>query len=491
MLASIPMICTTRTLSEAFAESLLGRFISQKTLGISETKFDVSYVRHGNAYNFAVIFGAGVGVLSIFVEPLILLAVPLIVAAVAIVLYSPEAGVVITFIGLPFAVLFGKDEMLLLSVALFSASYLIKLARGKRILRFEITDLFLMLFAFAVICGGVESNSNTVKDVLEPLLVLFGSFVVGNLMRTKAWQKKFVSSYIFAASVIAAVTVLELAFAGEWSLVGLLTDYSFASQPDMAATFMLPALFATVTFAVYSDSVKEKIASALVAVLLAFATAVTDSAIGYPLVVGFLVLFLILKRETVSVVAVGAFAVPVTLILLPRVVTRTLARAFDLSSVLNYSASKVFQGIFRMTSYFWFSGMGHGNFEIIYPYFAASGFERATRLPSALLKLFEHYGVVGVLLILAVFALFFINCFGFIKNAGGMRAQKIVAAGVSSMICLLFKSVFFNTTGDIKLLFVIFAVFYITCAAARNGRQEIEKSKIIYENSEFSASIEI
>lgn len=491
ILASLPMIFTRKTLSEALGESLLGRFISQKTLGISENKFDVSAVKHGNAYNFSVILGVAVGVLSLFIEPLILLISPLVILGTAIVLYSPEAGVVITFIELPFVVLFGSDAVLLWSVALFSASYLIKLVRGKRIMRFEITDLFLMLFAFAIVCGGIQSNSDTAKDVLSPLLVMFGAFVVGNLMRTKLWHKRFIASYIFAASVIAVVTVLEFAFSGELSLSAVFGGYAFAADTDMAATFMLPALFASITFAVYSATVKEKIASTLVSLLLAFAIAVTDAAVGYPLIIGLVILFLILKRETVSAVVVGIFAVPVTLTLIPWSFSKTIGRAFDLSSVLNYQSSKVFQGTFRMTSHFWFSGIGHGNFETIYPYFAASGFERASRLPSTFLKLYENYGIVGVLLILTVFALFFINCFGFISSAGGMRTQKIVAAGVSAVICLLFKSVFFNTFGDLKLLFVIFSVFYVTCAAARNGRQEIEKNNITYENSEFSASVEI
>ncbi|MBO4212519.1 MAG: hypothetical protein J5894_00215 [Clostridia bacterium] len=470
---------------------MIVRFTSQNTLGISETKFDSSNVKRGNAYNFAVLLGVALGVLSLFVDPFIIFVAPLIAATVALVLYSPEAGVVITFIGLPFATMFGNDRILLWSIALFSVSYLAKLARGKRIMRFDITDLFVMLFAFAVVCGGIKSNSDTVKDVLTPLLVILGSFVVGNLMRTKLWQKRFICSYVFAAAAIAAVTVLELVFPGEWDVFGIFANYGFAATPDSAATFMFPALFATLTFTVYSEKVKEKIASMLVALLLAFAIAVTDSAVGYHMIIGLIVLFIILKRETLSVAVVGLFAVPVTLTLLPSSVTGTLSRAFDLSSVLNYSSSKVFLGTVRMMLRFLISGMGQGNFSVIYPYFAVSGFERAERLPSTLLKLFENYGIIGLLLVFAVFALFFANCFGFIRNSGSVRAKSAVAAGVASVTCLLAKSVFFNTAGDVKLLFVMFSVFYITCAAVRNGRQEIEKNKIVDENSEFSASIEI
>ena len=491
MLSAIPMIFTGKTLSEAFGVSLLGRFISQSTLGISETKFDVSNVKHGNAYNFAVIAGVAVGVLSIFVDPAILFAVPAISALTAIVFYSPEAGVVLTFIGLPFAALFGNDTFVIFSIALFSLSYLIKLARGKRIIKFEITDLFLILFAFAMICGSLQGNANVTKTVFAPLLVIFGSFVVGNLMRTKLWQRRFVSSYIFASALIAAFVILELLMGGDWSFTEFFGGNGFLSAPQTAATFMLPAVISAIAFAVYAQTVKEKVAALLVSLLIVTAVAVTDSAFGYLVVIGTVLLFLIMRRETVSVITVGLFAVPVTLILLPWSVAGTLGRAFDLSSVLNNSSSKVFQGTFKMALRFWFGGMGYGNFETIYPYFAEIGFEKAERLPSALLGLFEHYGIIGIFLIFTIFVLFFINCFGFIRSAGGNRFKTIVASGISSMACLIVKSIFFDTVGDLKTLFIVFCVFYMTCAAVRNGHSDIEKYKIIQENSEFSASIDI
>ena len=479
MLFAVPMIFTGKSLSEALGESLLGRFISQSALGISENKLKVSGVKHGNIYNFAVIAGVAVGVLSIFVDPVVLFAVPAITAVIAVVLFSPESGVVLTFIGLPFAALSGNENLLLYSIALFSLSYLIKLFRGKRIIKFEATDLFLLLFAFAMVCGAVDSNADATKDVLVPLLVLFGSFTVGNLMRTKLWQKRFVFSYVFASSVIAAFAVFELIFGSKWSFIGVLGENGFLSAPQTAATFMLPALFLTVAFAVFAETVREKTASLLVALLIVTAVAATDSAFGYLIVIGTVVMFLIMKRETVSVITVGIFAVPVALTLLPWSVARTLGRAFDLSSVLNHSASKIFQGTFSMTLRFWFSGMGYGNFSVIYPYFAAVGFEQAERLPSTLLLMFERYGIVGLLLIFAAFALFFVNCFGFLKISHGNRFQTIVAAGVSSMICLLLKSAFFNTVGASETLFIIFCVFYMTCAAIRNGRHDIEKWMII------------
>ena len=491
ILAAIPMIVTSRTLSEAFGESLLGRFISQSTLGISETKFDISDVKHGNSYNFAVIAGVGVGVLSIFVDPIILLAVPVIAAVTAVVFYSPEAGVVLTFIILPFAALFGNDTAIIVSVALFSLSYLIKLSRGKRIIKFEITDLFLLLFVFAMACSAVNSNADAAKDVLVPLLAVFGSFVVGNLMRTVIWQKRFVTSYIFASSVVAIFVIIEFIFGNSWSFTEIFGENGFLSNPMYVATFILPAFFAAMTFAFYAAKIKEKAASLLVTLLLVIALAATDQAFGYLIVIGTVLLFLMLRRETVPIVTVGFFAVPVVLTLLPWSVARTLGRAFDLSSAINYSASKVFQGTLSMTSHFWFSGMGFGNFADIYPYFAAVGFEKAERLPSTWLGLYENHGIIGAALIFAVLLLFLMNCFGFIRTAGGNRFKTVVAAGAVSVICLILKSIFFNTTGDIKVLFVMCCVFYVTCAAIRNGRHDVEKYKFIEENTEFSASIDI
>ena len=491
ILSSLPMMLSRKTLSEAFGESLLGSFISQSTLGISETKFDVSNVKHGNAYNFAVIAGAGVGVLSIFVEPIILFLIPAITAVAAIVLYSPEAGVVMTFISLPFAALFGNDLILIFFISLFSISYLVKLARGKRIVRFEITDLFLILFAFALYCGTLKTDADTVKTFILPVVVVFGCFVVGNLMRTTIWQKRFVSSYVFAASVIAVFHIVELLLRDKWSFVEILGKDGFLTDHLSSSTFMLPALFATLTFAVCSKSVREKIATTLLSLIIVTAIALTDHAFGYLVLIGTFLLFIILKKGTVPVVTVGLFAVPAALTLLPWSVAQALRGAFDLSDVLNHSSSKVFQGTSSMMSRFWFSGIGYGNFSNIYPYFASVGFEKAESLPSTLLKLFENLGILGVTIIFAVFVLFFVNCFGFIRISGANRYKPVVAAGVSSMVCLILKSIFFNTAGDLKILFVMFCVFYITCAAIRNGRHDIEKFKIIEENTEFSASIDI
>lgn len=491
ILVSIPMLITNKNFSEAFGESLMGRFLLQKTLGVSESKFEVSDIKRGNEYTFPMILGVLLGALSIFVDPLILTFAPAVIALIAIIFYSPEAGVVITFIGLPVATFFGNDTVLIVSILLFSASYLVKLARGKRIIRFEITDLLIMLFALVIICGGIKSDANAITTIVYPLIVIFGSFVIGNLMRTKLWQKRFISAYVFSASLIAAAEIIKVAFSKATGVETVFSKYGFASTPDAAATFILPALFAAVAFIMYSKSAREKFASLLIALLIGFALVLSDSAAGYHLLIGFLVFFLLVKRETVSFVTVWIFAVPATLILLPWSVARTIGKAFDLSPVINYSSTKIFQGSFSAISRFWFSGIGYGDFDVVYKHFAVFGFENADPLPSTLLKIFENHGIIGILLILSVFAMFFINCFEFIKESVWLKSRTIVVAGVSAMICLLIKSILFNTAGDIKLLLVMFSTFYITCAGVRGGRQEIEKAKTVGENSEFSASIEI
>ena len=491
VIISIPMIVTDKTFFGSFNDSKIGRFVLRNILGVPENKIDVSKIKHVNAYNFAVVAGVAVGALSFFVDPIVLFAIFAGVIVEALVLYSPETGIIITLIGLPFAALFGNDTLIIASVALFSLSYLMKLLRCKRVLRFEITDVLLLLFAFVVIGGSIKSDAYNIKNVIIHILMVFGCFVIGNIMRTKAWQKRIVLSYIFAASVIAIFVVFELVLGDLWSFAEIFGENGFLSTPLSEATFMLPAFFATLTFACFSETVKGRIASLLLTLIFVAAIAATDPAFGYYILIGSAVLFLILKRETISVLIVGAVAVPVTLTLLPWSVAKTIGKAFDLSSVVNYSASKIFQGSSNMMTQFWLSGIGSGNFSIIYPYFAAVGYKNAEQLPSTFLRIFENYGIIGILLILAVIALFLLNCFGFIKISGKSRFKIFVAACVASAICLVLKSMFFNTTEDIKTLFVMFCLFYVTCAAIKNGQNDIQKSKIMQEDFDFSASVEI
>ena len=138
-------------------------------------------------FNIPFILGMVFGVLSIFIEPIYLVAGLGLALLAALILSSPEAGILLVFLVLPFL----GTMALVGGLALIALSYVLKLLCGRRVIKFALVDFAAMAFLVFLFSGGIFSvDSSSVSKMLVFVCFMLGYFVVKNTVRSPALVRK-------------------------------------------------------------------------------------------------------------------------------------------------------------------------------------------------------------------------------------------------------------------------------------------------------------
>lgn len=182
-----------------------------------------------------VLLGALLGVLSAFVSPFYILLVPLLLLLVAIVVRTPEAGLVLSVLLLPVLTFTGRYDSLyvtslqdmsfgdilsavgiptlsLAALVLFTGlAYLLKVLRKKRLFRFGLLDGAVLLVGLTVLLYGIfpSADAASFTEVLITVILLNIYFLAVNLMRTEAWINRVLAvlQFTMLLSLTAGIVV--------------------------------------------------------------------------------------------------------------------------------------------------------------------------------------------------------------------------------------------------------------------------------------------
>lgn len=199
-----------RSLITCIGDSALTSYVAQEMFGVSS--FALNEKRPPKKrLAWAVLFGTVAGILGFFVSPLKILLVLLALAAVGVIIYSPEGGLYISLFLLPFV-----SPAVSAFVALTAGiSYLFKLLVGKRNFYFTAADIFVLLFTvFAFIVGtvtpfGIE-NFGIIVFTVAVLYIL-----CANLIRSGDQLYRLMSAVSSGALMLALCCIFAYLFPGE------------------------------------------------------------------------------------------------------------------------------------------------------------------------------------------------------------------------------------------------------------------------------------
>ncbi len=496
-IVSIPFLASKRTLAMSVVTSRVGYFIAVSLFGIPIEQFRKDTPRRSESYNLAIVLGILAGMITYFIDPWLILIAIAAFAAVAIVISYPEAGVITAIAVLPLYSIIG-DRFLQTVVIAYSISYLLKLIRGKRVAAFELIDLFTLFFGLMVFLGGIISASVNAGIISGNIIILmFGCFVAGNLMRTRAWQLRALFTLTASGYVVSLMVIWQKTAESVGSFLGQeLWKFSngvpFFKNSSLLSTFLLVSFMITLAFSRNATWRKAKCAAISSAVIILIALLLTDSTVGaIAVLIAMVVYFVIISRKAFTVLLFSGILTSTAVIIAPGKILQKIVTIFGINSETVRALGSIRRGCYGMISASYFTGVGTAGFSEVYPMYAVSGFELAADSSSMWLGIFSEQGIVGILLIFAVLFLTIQNCCEYLKHPFCNGSKALVGAGLAALVGILVQGNFADLWSDPGVFFLFWMLLSMLSSGIRGCRRDMEKEHELYVENEFSASIDI
>ncbi len=496
-LASLPLLASKRTLAGSAVTSRVGYFVFVSLFGIPIEKFKKEPDRRSDSYNLAIVLGIVAGMFTYFVDPWKIVLAIAVFAALAVVISCPEAGVITAITVLPLCSVLG-DGFLNTVVIAYTLSYLLKLIRGKRVATFELIDLFTLFFGILVLLGGFVSAADGAEITsVRVVILMFGCYVAGNLMRTRQWQLRAmfalgVSGYAVSLMVIWQTLAENVVSFLDKELWRFANGVPFFGNSSLLSTFLLVSFMITLAFAYNATWLKAKYAAFLSAVVMLTAMLMTDSTVGFAaLLISTVIFFVIISRRTLTALLFSGALASTAVVFAPGSVMQKLVAIFGINGDTVRSLVSIRRGCYDMILDSYFTGVGTSGFSEVYPMYAVGGFEWAADSSSMWLGVMSEQGIVGVLLISAVLFLTLQSCCEYLKHPFCGSSKVLVAAGFSSMMGILVQALFSDLWSEPSVFFLIWMLPAMLMSGIRCCRRDMEKENELNVGSELSASIDI
>lgn len=492
VLISLPMLFSKSSLSQALISSRFGCFLCVDFLGITRESLEKSQSKHGENYNIAILLGMLTGGLTYFVSPILILDIIFTFAVIAVILSYPETGILFAILSIPLSGILG-DDILLPLVYVFSFSYIIKLIRGKRTMKYEITDLLTTFIGILISFGGIITiSSEAYNDASNILALLFGAFVAGNLLKTKAWQQRAILTAESVGVAVALAIIVDKAF----SFVQLnfdvpvINDVINFGDNNQLSVLLLIALLISLGVAGVVKSAKERFVTRLAVAIILVALIVNGSAIGaVGTFVAVLVFFIFAKQNWLSAFFFAGLLIPTGACLIPEYEARKVVAFLRHYSNMFYNNISMEHGIMNILHATYFSGVGIGGINESYPMYAKFGFENATGFSSLTTRIVSELGIIGLIIFL-MFLLFMLqNCFEHMINNQNLTSRTFTIVGVSAIVTLISIGLIYDIWSSTVCFFAFWTFMTTLSAAIRSNKAESEKLVKTEAPSECSASI--
>ena len=221
------------------------------------------------------VLGIGLGLLSVFIPLYAVIIVLALCVALAIILKSPETGVLLVI----FAVLFLPSRLMVLGTVMVWFSFAFKYFTGKRVIRFEYVDLLPFVFWVALVVGNLLSLGNGTKVNWDPIVISSLYFLIVVLIRDYMWASRCRVMLTICGISVAILSILRNVFNNPLGIGMEMIDalelggiYDSVADNSAVASFMLAMIFFVELAVFYSrKKASEKFGIFVICVLIAVA----------------------------------------------------------------------------------------------------------------------------------------------------------------------------------------------------------------------------
>lgn len=463
LISSVAMISSRHTLKSALTTSVSFRFILFKVIGAREESFGKGGTAN-ERFNVAFIAGLVFGIASFFVRPIILLAGIALLICAYIVLIRPECGVLGIMILVPFT-----PTLALVGAVLYTAvCYLLKVMCGKRSLKFDLLDIFVLLFIILLGFGGlVSSSAASLKPVLVYVAFAIGYFLVVNLIRSKEWIARCIVGFSLSASFVALYGIYQNFFGKveqTWQDTEMFEDISGRvvstfENPNVLAEYLIMILPLVVTIFLISKKTSQKAFGFVGTVLITLCIIYTWSRGAWlGILIGALIFLLMYSRHTLTGLLFCSLGIPFLPFVLPESITSRFLSIGNLADSSTSYRVNIWRGALRMLEDYWPSGIGVGYeaFKMVYPFYSLSGAETAQHVHNLYLQIVVELGIFALIIFIVTIFIWAQSCIELHKTE--TRPEKYLS---NAIFCGLLAVLAQGLTDYIWYNYRVFLVFWL------------------------------
>lgn len=474
---SLPMLTVKRTAADAICHSRIANLLLFDLLGLRRESL-AEYGKYGKRIAFSFVAGIVLGLLTAFIPPLRIINAILVFFGCTVVVFSPESGLIITVLLLPYISTASLGYILMYVTVCF----LIKVLRGKRTLGFDLLDCGVLTFAAVVLLGGAFSldPSSSISYAVKMTFYLFSYILTVNLIRSSKWLKRIKSAVIISC-VLAALGGLAQAAADaspnfvseKITAAGGVTSF-FTSREALSEFLALGVFFIISEILQNTHKIRKVFFFVLSTAVLVCIWFADFTPLILSCMIAAVLFFLIYSHRTLIFLLGCAIVIPAVQSLLPLGLYTGWKHVID--GVAAHAAAKapLTAAGAAMASDYLFSGIGLGGFRTVFSQYANENISYAAVGPNLYLQIVIDVGIFGLIVFLCVVLLFAQHSFSLFAARGGGKKTLDTAAGLAGITALLICG-FADYIWYEEKLFLCFWIIMGIAAAASNITVESER----------------
>ena len=487
MLVGMLFLFSRRNVAYAVYQSKILSVILFEFLGLRVAEVvEAAKLEIKKGWNPPFVFGMVFGLISIVVNPLMILAIILLTALVSVVMISPEAGIILMCLGLPFL---GTMHLVAL-LCLIIISYIFKLICGRRIFRLQIMDFTIITFLIFVIFGGILTiDGSSFLKMLVFVCFMSVYFVIKNIISSPDLVKRCLYALVLSSALVSAIGIYQNYFgvlSTKWHDISVFTEIrgrvvSTFDNPNVLGEFLILIFPITLALMANAKKANERFFLFVCALMSCFCLIFTWSRGAWLGCMITTAMFLCVSSKyfftagILSLPIVGMFA-------LFQTDSAIIGRLTSFGDSSTSYRLNIWKGVLRMLEDIGFFGIGIGEdaFRKIYPIYSLAGIEAAPHSHNLYLQIAVEMGVFALLFFLVFIFMFTQFSLSFCRNAMS-RSNRLLCMGIfSGAAALLIQGLTDYVWYNYRIFLLFWIIIGLGIAHIYTAKNTEEESDRIY-----------
>ncbi len=479
VLIAFILLTSKKSLARATWESKIFSAFFFSLLGVRSNSVEEDIPQNGSDA-IAFLLGMAVGVLTFIVPATTLIFVLLLAILAYLVLLTPESGLVLLLLLLPFL----DTKALFIALLYVTVAYALKLLQSRRILHIRGIDYTVLFFLFYLAVFGSFSAypASSIPHALFFACLGIGYFLLISLVKTALWMRRCIFALTFSSFFVALMGILEYFFGNlstvwqDKTLFATLRGRAVATfeNPNVLAEYLILIIPIALALFILQISKKKKLVTAipLLGVLITCLICTWSRGAWLALFLA-LAIFCLLCGKLPRYIFLALVAITAGVWhWLPHNFTTRVASILNLNESSNAYRIQIWKSSVEMIKSVWVSGIGWGEdvFVRYYAQFASPNATNAAHAHSLFMQLWIALGIIGLLAFLYIVLLlvrYFTTLRSQLKHAKDPTTYYYSIAFLTSIFALLFHGLTDYVFYQSRIFFLFFAMCGLLIACGR------------------------